>query len=102
MHIIPFSEIRDADLQVDAIYQGKRKGNAADDPLPHLLKVSNSGGFRYRGSLDALELVVLTSTLKILTGGHTGSSKPGSIHTTVTTKNPDACYMKLPEEVMNS
>ena len=64
MHIIPFSEIHDADLQVDAIYQGKRKGNAADDPLPHLLKVSNSGGFRYRGSLDALELVVLTSTLK--------------------------------------
>lgn len=64
MQIIPFSEIHNADLQVDAIYQGRREGNAADDPLPHLIKVSNSGGFRYRGSLDALELVVLTSTLK--------------------------------------
>ncbi len=64
MQIIPFSDIHNADLQVDAIYQGKREGNAGDDPLPRLLKVSNSGGFRYRGSLDALELVVLTSTLK--------------------------------------
>lgn len=66
MQIIPFSEIQNADLQVDAIYQGKREGNAADDPLHHLLKVSNSGGFRYLGSLKALELdlVVLTSTLK--------------------------------------
>lgn len=64
MEIVPFSEVRAASLQVDAIYQGGRMGNAGDDPLPHLLSVSNSGGFRYRGSLDALELVVLTSSLK--------------------------------------
>ena len=37
-------------------------GSARDDPLPHLLNVSNSGGFRYRGSLDRLKLVVLTSS----------------------------------------
>lgn len=64
METVPFSKIRSADLQVDATYQGGRSGNAGDDPLPHLLDVSNSGGFRYRGSLDALELVVLTSSLK--------------------------------------
>ena len=39
-------------------------GNAGDDPLPLLLNVSNSGGFRYRGQVDALELVVLTSSRK--------------------------------------
>ncbi len=63
MQIVPFSEMRFADLRVDAIYQGGRKGNAGDDPLPYLLKISNSGGFRYRGSLDRLELLVLTSSL---------------------------------------
>ena len=64
MEIVPFTEIRSADLQVDAVYQGGRMGNAGDDPLPHLLNVSNSGGFRYRGSLDELQLVVLTSSLR--------------------------------------
>ncbi len=37
-------------------------GNAGDDPLPHLLEVSNAGGFRYRGQIDSLEMVVLTSS----------------------------------------
>ena len=64
MEIVPFSKLSSADLLVDAVYQGGRKGNAGDDPLPHLLKVSVGGGFRYRGTLDALELVVLTSSLK--------------------------------------
>lgn len=64
MEVVPFSETRSADLRVDAVYQGGRSGNAGDDPLPHLLNVSNSGGFRYRGSLDALELIVLTSSLR--------------------------------------
>ena len=64
MEIVPFFETQSADLQVDAVYRGGRSGNAGDDPLPHLLNVSNSGGFRYRGSLDSLELVVLTSSLR--------------------------------------
>lgn len=64
MQKVPFPEIHSADLHVDAVYRGGRMGNAGDDPLPHLLNVSNSGGFRYRGSLDALELVVLTSSLR--------------------------------------
>ena len=62
MKVVLFAELSNADLHVDAVYQGGRTGNARDDPLPHLLNVSNSGGFRYRGSLDALELVVLTSS----------------------------------------
>lgn len=35
--------------------------NAGDDPLPRLIGVSNQGGFRYLGNLDALRLIVLTS-----------------------------------------
>ncbi|HEY5213389.1 MAG TPA: restriction endonuclease [Acidobacteriaceae bacterium] len=60
---IPHSELSNADLQVDAIYQGGRKGNASDDPLHILMGVSNSGGFRYRGKLGSLDLLVLTTTL---------------------------------------
>jgi Restriction endonuclease AspBHI N-terminal/Restriction endonuclease len=59
---IPFTELATADLYVDAVYKsgGSKTG---DDPLPRLLKVGNMGGFRYRGTLAALEMVVLTSTL---------------------------------------
>jgi len=49
-------------LLVDRIYQGGRRGNASDDPLPRLVGVSNQGGFRYIGTKDAPKLVVLTST----------------------------------------
>jgi hypothetical protein len=58
-----FAELHAADLRVDAIYRGGRTGNSSDDPLNSLLRVSLMGGFRYRGSLEALELVVLTTTL---------------------------------------
>lgn len=61
--IIPFGELARSALIVDAIYQGDRKGSAADDPLPRLLAVSNQGGFRYRGSLDDPTLVVLKTSL---------------------------------------
>jgi len=60
--IIEFSSLPGADLFVDAIYRGGRRGNSSDDPLNPLLRVSNQGGFRYRGSLENLELVVLTTT----------------------------------------
>jgi hypothetical protein len=59
--IVPFSDLEAADLYIDAIYEGGRSGSARDDPFNRLLKVSNMGGFRYRGSIHALELVVLTS-----------------------------------------
>lgn len=63
MTIVAASELRHTDLLVDATYQGLRGGNAGDDPLGPLMHVSNSGGFRYRGSIDQLSMVVLTTTL---------------------------------------
>jgi hypothetical protein len=63
MTVFAFADLPSADLRVDAIYQGGRRGNAGDDPLGPLLRVSNSGGFRYRGSLDKLSMLVLTTTM---------------------------------------
>ncbi|HYD23779.1 MAG TPA: restriction endonuclease [Croceibacterium sp.] len=63
MITIPRPDLPTSDLRIDAVYQGGRAGNAGDDPLGPLLQVSNSGGFRYRGSIDALTMVVLTTSL---------------------------------------
>lgn len=60
---IPFEHLATADLYVDAVYRGRRSANAGDDPLHRLLGVSLMGGFRYLGTLDALKLVVLTTSL---------------------------------------
>lgn len=49
------------DLLLDRIYEGGRSGNSADDRLSKMLGVSNQGGFRYRGSPNALEMIVVTS-----------------------------------------
>ncbi|TNC45239.1 restriction endonuclease [Rubellimicrobium rubrum] len=61
MTTFTFAQLPRADLQIDAVYQGGRQGNAGDDPLGPLLKVSNSGGFRYRGKMDRFSLIVLTT-----------------------------------------
>ena len=61
MTTIRFSGLAEADLQIDAVYEGGRRGNAGDDPLGPLLKVSNSGGFRYRGNMECFSLIVLTT-----------------------------------------
>jgi hypothetical protein len=64
VNIIPVSDLRSADLHVDAVYQGGRQGNAGDDPFPALLEMSNQGGFRYRGDLNGrLDLVLLTTNM---------------------------------------
>jgi hypothetical protein len=60
---IPFSDLASADLLVDAIYQSGRRGHSGDDPFPRLLNVSNMGGFRYRGNINSLEMVLLTTTM---------------------------------------
>jgi hypothetical protein len=53
-----------SDLIVDAIYQGGRKGNAGDDPLPKLMRVDSQGGFRYRGKVKGkLEMLVLVTSM---------------------------------------
>lgn len=58
------TELQNADLLVDRVFEGGRASNASDDPLPHLVGVSNQGGFRYIGTKDVPRLVVLTSTLR--------------------------------------
>ena len=63
MHIVPFHQLSTADLHIDRIYQGKRHGNAGDDPLHQLLGVSNQGGFRILGSREHPRLVVLTTSM---------------------------------------
>jgi hypothetical protein len=61
---IPVDELAASDLHVDACYQGGRRGNAGDDPLPSLLRVDSQGGFRKRGKVAGkLHVLVLTSSL---------------------------------------
>ena len=52
-----------SDLRVDAEYRGGRSGNFGDDPLPDLLGVKNQGGFRFLGSVENPNLMVLTTSL---------------------------------------
>ena len=64
MKTIAFDQLDSADLHVDALYQGGRRGNAGDDPLPKLLRVDSQGGFRYRGRVAGkLQMLVLTSSM---------------------------------------
>jgi Restriction endonuclease AspBHI N-terminal len=64
VRIIPFDQAATSDLYVDAIYEGGRRGNMGDDPLPRLLRVDNLGGFRYRGKVAGrLHMLVLTSSM---------------------------------------
>lgn len=64
MRIIPFDQLPTSDLHVDAIYEGGRRGNMGDDPLPRLMRVDNLGGFRYRGKvMGKLHMLVLTSSM---------------------------------------
>jgi hypothetical protein len=46
---IPFEQLENSDLVVNAIYEGGTKGNASDDALAKLLKAGNQGGFRIHG-----------------------------------------------------
>ena len=63
MQTVSFENLQEADLVVDGVYLGGRRGNAGDDPFPRLLTVSNQGGFRFRGTVSALEMLVLTSSM---------------------------------------
>lgn len=64
MRIIPFDQLTTSDLYVDAVYQGGRRGNMGDDPLPRLLRMDSLGGFRKRGRVAGkLHMLVLTSSM---------------------------------------
>lgn len=57
--------LADADLIVDHIYGGSRKGNASDCPLPQLLGVDSRAAFRHLGKrpgIDTLKLLALKSS----------------------------------------
>jgi hypothetical protein len=63
--LIRFSEVAQADLFVDAIYEGGTTGTSGDEVISKILKVSNQGGFRYLGSVskDEVRLVMLYTTM---------------------------------------
>lgn len=64
VQIIPFSDLTESDLYIDALYEGGNKKNAGDDPISRLVGVGNQGGFRYRGSIrNRIQLCVLYSEL---------------------------------------
>lgn len=57
-------ELANTDLIIDMVYGGSRNGNASDDPLPELVGVDNSAGFRHLGKrpeTSGLKLLVLKS-----------------------------------------
>lgn len=57
-----FDGLANADLQVDAVYEGGAAGTSGDDPIARLLSVGNMGGFRSRGPRSRPTVVVLTSS----------------------------------------
>jgi len=62
---IAFANLADADLYVDAIYEGGTAGTFGDDPISRLLPCGNRGGFRVanRPGDGRHAFVVLYSTL---------------------------------------
>ncbi|WP_279153544.1 restriction endonuclease [uncultured Pseudomonas sp.] len=62
--IYTLEELETADLVIDAHYAGSRNGNASDDPLTHLLSLSNQGGFRIRGTRNDPKLIALISSMQ--------------------------------------
>lgn len=60
--IVAYDDLLGADLIVDAIYEGGRRGNAADDPIARLLPVGNSGGIRFKGRVTAPQIVALVTS----------------------------------------
>src|SRR5689334_19274088 len=61
---VPFEKLQSADLVLDCIYHGGTKIGTASEPIHRLLPVGNSGGIRYKGSLNAPLLIALCSTGK--------------------------------------
>ena len=63
MTIIPNDELPNADLIVDAIYEGASDGQLAKEPIVKVLPgCGNMGGFRFSGTKSDKHFVVLYST----------------------------------------
>lgn len=59
---VGFDELETADLISGAIYESGQGHGLTHEALSKLLKVGNSGGFRWKGNKDESPFVVLTST----------------------------------------
>lgn len=62
--VFEFNELETSDLIIDAIYKGGSSGNFADEPICKILGCGNQGGFRYLGSFEQPNFVVLYSSLQ--------------------------------------
>ena len=62
LNTIPFAELEGVDLTAGTVYEGGGTGNLSDDPLARLLKGGNSGGFRYCGSVENVNYLIITIT----------------------------------------
>ena len=63
VRVFPYKMLSDADLIVDAVYEGGPKGHLAGEPISRLLPgVANLGGFRASGPGDDKRFVVLFSS----------------------------------------
>ncbi|MCG7932571.1 MAG: restriction endonuclease [Candidatus Thiodiazotropha lotti] len=63
MKIVPFEELHDCDLIVDAVYEGSSDGKLAGEPISNLLPGGgNMGGFRIAGKGQDKQFVVLFTT----------------------------------------
>ena len=62
VNTIPFAQLEGVHLAAGTVYEGGVTGNLSDDPLARLLKGGNSGGFRYCGSVDNLNYLIITIT----------------------------------------
>lgn len=60
VRVVSHEQLLNADLVVDAVYEGGAAGNTGDDPISKLLKGSgNQGGFRAAGRGNDKKFVVL-------------------------------------------
>jgi hypothetical protein len=65
MRVIPFWQLPNSDLFIDALYESDRtqpKGSIGSEPLSKLMGVGNLGGFRPKAGKEGIMAVVLTST----------------------------------------
>lgn len=63
---VPFSQLSQTDLVVDAVYEGGiANKNVKDDPLQYIFDCGNQGGIRFKGSPNKppVNFCVLYSTL---------------------------------------
>jgi hypothetical protein len=64
MRCFKFDELKSADLIVDALYErDTTRNDVRSDPLGPLTLTGNQGGFRFRGTIEKPELVVLYTTM---------------------------------------